>query len=479
VVNTRIWHRVGTIIAFGLLAVAPRWAWGQVASPVGGDSVSFRFIESDLRAVASSLAPYLSKTLLQTGVPANRVTLETPAPVPRSTVVALLRGLAEGNGLELFEDSLTFRLRPRVVEAPPPAPSAAGPMELHVLRLKHARATDIAGSVNLLFGNGGEFTGRGGIGRSTLSDQLRASAGPAPTATPAGQGATFTGQVTIVPDEVTNSLLIRSSALDLQLVTTAVEQLDIRPLQVLIEVLIVEARKGSSFSLGNAITVPQRSIGDGTAGGGTTGLATGDAVLRLMGLGRWDVDAVIRAAQSKGDVEILSRPVLIAANNTEATFMVGEQRAFPSLKRSHASDGGIIDQEFVYRDVGTRLTVLPTINFDGYVSLEILQEIHQATTEEQLDAPVISTREAHTQVLVRDGQTIVLGGMRGRQRDANRSGIPFLSRIPIIGGLFGVASRSSSESEVYLFLTPRVLRTDGDVDAATAARMPARAAELP
>src|SRR5207248_1606112 len=123
-------------------------------------------------------------------------------------------------------------------------------------------------------------------------------------------------------------------------------------------------------------------------------------------------------------------------------------------------------------DVGTKLTIRPTINDDGYVSLAIQQEVSSATSEVQFDAPVISTRETVTQVLVKDGQTVVLGGIRDRQTDHTQSGLPLLSRIPILGGLFGSTDRRKSETELYLFLTPRVLRTDADADSVTAPRLP-------
>jgi general secretion pathway protein D len=87
------------------------------------------------------------------------------------------------------------------------------------------------------------------------------------------------------------------------------------------------------------------------------------------------------------------------------------------------------------------------------------------------DAPVISTREAVTRVLVKDGQTIVLGGLRDQQRDARSGGVPVLSSIPLIGGLFGSSSRRTNETELYLFLTPRILRTDADADSVTAPRL--------
>jgi len=171
-------------------------------------------------------------------------------------------------------------------------------------------------------------------------------------------------------------------------------------------------------------------------------------------------------------VQIVSRPVLLASNNTEARFLVGSQRPFVQVSRSLPTETPTRDQVIQYRDVGTRLTVRPTINQDGYVSLLIQQEVNQATSEVAFDAPVISTREASTRVLVRDGQTIVLGGLRDHQRDVTRSGVPLLSSLPLIGGLFGSASRQTNETELYLFLTPRIIKTDADVDSVTGPRLP-------
>ena len=250
-------------------------------------------------------------------------------------------------------------------------------------------------------------------------------------------GANLTGPVAIVPDQLTNSLLVRAAEADFAVLREAVTQLDIRPLQVLIEVLIVEARHDRRFSLGTDLLVPPQDIGDGTIGGTITGGGLGDLVIRLMNLGKGDIDAVLRTAQSKGDVEIVSRPVLLASNNTEARFLVGSQRPFISVSRSLPTDSPSRDQVVQYLDVGTKLRVLPTINQDGYVWLVVQQEINAATGETQFDAPVISTREASTQVLVRDGQTIVIGGLRDLQRDRSQSGVPVLSGIPVVGGLLG------------------------------------------
>ncbi len=460
------------------------------------DSVSVRFVDADIRGVIQALGRYLPKPVLVGAIQPVRVSLETPAPVPRAGLRGLLQGLVESQNLEFTEDSAFFRISAALSRPVLPGgvgggaglpPGAAGQgsgaaVQLFVIRLKHARAADVAATVNLLFGAGGEFSGRAGLSTGTLSDELRRNVVPPagapqpsqPSASPTVRPSALSGPVTIVPDELTNSLLIRASQTDFDVLEQAVEKLDIRPLQVLIEVLIVEAREDRSFSLGTSLVVPPQSIdkGDGTADVSVTGASLGDIVLRLLNVGHAQIDATLSAAASRGDVRIVSRPVLLASNNTEARILIGSQRPFVQVSRSLPTEAPTRDQVVQYRDVGTKLTVRPTINDDGYVSLLIQQEVNAATSETQFDAPVISTREAATQVLVRDGQTIVLGGLRDQQRDRNRSGIPILSSIPLIGGLFGSVSQSSNQTEFYLFLTPRILKTDADADSVTAPRLP-------
>jgi len=456
-----------------------------------GDSVTVRFVDTDLRAVVDAIGHYLPKPVLVGTLAPMRVSLETPTAVARAALPGLLKGLVEAQGLEFTEDSAFYRIGPRPPQpAQVQAPGGAhqgGEVQLFVIRLKHARAADVAATVNQLFGGSGEFSGSAGLAGGTLSEELRRHQVPPqgvtptpPQTAPPTQGAehpaTLLGTVTIVPDELTNALLVRASAEDFAVLKDAVEQLDIRPLQVLIEVLIVEARRDRSFSLGTNIFVPPQPVdkGDGTASGSLTGVGTslGDVVVQLMHLGHAQVDATITAAASRGDVKIMSRPVLLASNNQEARILVGSQRPFVQVSRSLPTETPTRDQVVQYRDVGTRLTVRPTINQDGYVSLLIQQEVNQATSEVAFDAPVISTREAVTQVLVRDGQTIMLGGLRDQERDLTRTGVPLLSELPLVGGLFGSVNRQKTETELYLFLTPRILKTDADADSMTTPHLP-------
>jgi len=445
------------------------------------DSIAVRFVETDIRAVIQAIGQYLPKPVLVGPIQSVRVTLQTPGPVDRTTLLALLRGLVQSQNLEFVEDSSFYRVGPRTQQEPRPAHQASsdsGPVQLFVIRLRHARASDVAATVNQLFGGTGGFSGQSGLSAGTLSDELRRNVvAPAGAQTPSTQTnvrqSSLAGSVTIVPDELTNSLLVRASQRDYDVINEAVDQLDIRPLQVLIEVLIVEARQDRSVSFGASFFVPQQSIdkGNATAGGSLTGAGLGDLVVQIMKLGRANIDATLSAAASRGDVEIISRPVLLASNNQEARFLVGSQRPFVQVSRSLPTDTPTRDQVIQYRDVGTKLTVRPTINQDGYVSLLIQQEINQATSEVQFDAPVISTREAVTQVLVKNGQTIVIGGLRDQQKDATRGGVPILAGIPLIGGLFGHAERKTTRTELYLFLTPRILKTDADADSITVPRL--------
>ena len=480
-------RRYGGAALLMLGAGSRAWAQDTTAVRELNDSVTIRFVEADIRAVMQALGRYLPKPVLTGNVQPVRITFETPGPVLRAQVGPILRGLVEAQGVQFAEDSAFYRIG-AVPAGGPPQPARAGPqapapgVQLFVMRLKHARAADVAATVNQLFGGSGAFAGSPGLGTGTLSDELRRTAEqtvgerpqrPEGPQRPQGQPrAELTGPVTIIPDELTNALLIRASEADNQVIQQAVEQLDVRPLQVLIQVLIVEVRRDRAFNLGVDVTAENLPVkGDITLDGFLTGGGLGNLVLQVMNLGPYDVDAVIRAAISRGDARIISRPVVVASNNREARILVGAQRPFVQVSRSLPTETPTRDQVVQYRDVGTKLTVIPTINQDGYVALFIRQEANSATAETQFDAPVIATREAETQVLVKDGQTVVLGGLRERQQEVTKTGIPLLSSIPLLGGLFGFQSRRTTETELFLFITPMVLRDDASADSAAAAAL--------
>jgi general secretion pathway protein D len=448
------------------------------------DSVSIRFVDTDLRAAVQALARHLSRPVIITSMGEARVTLETPSAVPRAELPVLLQALLDSHNYVLRTDSGFYRIEQKQEE---PRPSASAPgavseqsgtIQLFVIRLRHAAAADVAATVNALYGRA-SVLGELGATNSLLSDQLRRNqvppAGalqPSPIPQAGTSPASLSGDVTIVPDAGTNSLLIRASQSDFQLIENAVAQLDIRPLQVLIEVLIAEVRRDRSFSFGlglglDTMRIPGRLGVDGNVAASNAGLGLGDFVLSLMNIEGLQLDATLRAAAARGDVSIKSRPVLVAANNETAQILVGSQRPFVQVSRSLPTDLPSRDQVVQYKEVGTHLTIHPTISADGYIMLDVTQEVNAATTETAFEAPVISTRSVKTRLLVKDGQTAVLGGLTDHQRDQNKGGIPLLSDIPILGGLFGSQTQRAVATELFLFLTPRVIRTDQDVDDAT------------
>ena len=463
-----------------LVAASPGAQAQEPVVETRGDSVAIRLLDVDLRVAIQMLAQYLDRPVLFGAVPAQAVTIEAPRPIPRAQVPALLRSVLESHNLELVDDSLggVYRVRSRERQtAAPIPPRPIGSPELFVIRLTHARASDVAATVNALYGRASAL-GERGAPPEVLSDALRQNlvpVGPAPSqaaAGAAGRIASLTGEVTIVPDAGTNSLLIRASRADFTLIQAAVAELDVRPLQVLIEVLIVELRRDASLAFGTDLTQAATRVGgDGTTVSGTSsGLGLGDLVLRVMRIGGGDLSATLRASAARGDATILSRPVVLAANNEQAVITVGSQRPFVQVSRSLPTDAPTRDQVVQYKDVGTSLTVRPTISGNGYVTLEVTQEVNAATAETAFDAPVISTRSVRTQLLVRDSQTVILGGLTDQQRESSRGGIPLLSDLPLIGGLFGRVNHRRSGTELFLFLTPRILRTDEDAESVTSER---------
>ncbi len=457
------------------------------------DAVRLDFQNVELSVVLSALADAGNLNVVYTDLPSSRVTLRMNQPVPRSEILPLLRSIAESNGLTVIDDGALLRVELSDTRDVDPEtedvaatdelpPAAAGP-QFFVYPLKHTRASTLAGTIEAIFGRGEGMpvrqTSRPDAQGRSLSQQLRNQRIPpiqpdrppdvAVELGPQQQPrltAQLGGDVSIVPDEPTNVLIVRAEPADWEVIRQLIDALDQRPLQVLIEVVIAEVRRTDDLQAGFTGEVTREREGaEGTSiAGSLGGFTTGEFALELMRLGRADVTAMVSALATKGNVKVLSRPVVLAQNNQEARISVGAERPFIQVFRSLPTEAAVRDQVVQYRDVGTSLTILPTINADGYVNLSVTQEVSVATAEEQFGAPVISTREAATQLFVKDGQTIVIGGLIDQQEERTRTGVPLLMDVPLIGLLFSSIERTTSESELFIFLTPHIVATDGDVD---------------
>lgn len=479
------------LIAFAVVAVLPGVRPLRVAAQdttrvqVSAEGVTFDFQDVDLRAVIAALAEVAGLNIVYGSLPSRPVTLRTTRPVPASQARDLLVSVARANGLELLEEGAVTRIvtastQPAQVE---PARPTRGAQErrLYVHRLRHARAEVLVRTLRQIFGlEPMAFETSGSTGRS-LSQQLREQRsvpyvqGPqtqprapdeGPAAAPAQAGVLLglESAVDLVPDVVNNAVLALATPGDYAVVQAAIDQLDTRPLQVLIEVVIAEFLRDKTTDVGVSVSVP---LPEGQESGVTfelEGLSGGDLALGVLGIGDAKADVVLRTLAKKGSVNILSRPILLATNNQEARILVGDQRPFVQLFRSLPTDDAVRDQIVQYRDVGTRLLIRPTINADGYVTLSILQEVSTATSEEQFGAPVIKTREAETELMLRDGQTAVLGGLIAELVESSNSGIPLLKDIPVLGLLFGTTHHRKVVQEILLLVTPRVIESDEEAD---------------
>lgn len=472
---------IGRRIALLLLFLAPGAAplRGQEPVRVTPQGVIINFQGADLRLVLSGLAEAGGINLVYGDLPSKPVTLQMSQPVAKDALLPLIRNLARSNGLTVTEEGGFFRIAsadPNVHASGASGDSTGEGPRLFTYRLRHARATRLSATLQSVFGGGAATGAPAGLRPLSLSEGLRSQrdasaaygAAPAPASTTAapttGLPGQLQGEVQIVADEGTNALLVRALPIDWEVIQSAIRELDQRPQQVLIEVLIAEVKHSSGLDVNVTGKIGNNRVNPTATGELTSTADNAGLLLQVMRAGSPDQKLLLSMLASRGSVQVVSRPVLLAQNNLESHILVGSQRPFVQVSRSLPTDAGSRDQIVQYRDVGTKLSLTPTINDDGYVNLEVLQEVSNATDAQQFDAPIIDTREAATHLFLRDGQTGVIGGLVDREVDDSRSGIPILKDIPLLGFLFGATKHSTVDNELFIFLTPYVLNDDADMD---------------
>ena len=371
-------------------------------------------------------------------------------------------------------------------------------LRTYVYPLKHASAPELAATLGQLFGAAlsGGAAGRArvqALAGQSLSDELRSMRQreltsfqqpglPAPTAAAPPRLAADTvqaevrglvGRTSIVPDQATNSLVIRTAPPNFGLLQETIEQLDVRPPQVLLEVLIVEVTldRSSQWGINWQVLTSGDSTRRATIGFGPQNF--GDSMLtglqglgvRIIRLASQDVRGIIQAIAAKTNVRVLSTPRILALNNEQARILVGS--AVPFTSSTLTGLNALVNQVVQFRNVGTQLTVIPTVNNDGYVTFRLLQEVSALSAQtiaSAQNAPIITTREAETSAIVKTGHTVVIGGLIGENEEVTESGVPLLKDIPLLGYLFKSRRVARGRTEIAIFLTPSIVYTDEQAD---------------
>jgi len=272
----------------------------------------------------------------------------------------------------------------------------------------------------------------------------------------------LTGQVTAIADPNTNSVIIVTSPDNADLVKNVMEQLDRIPEQVMIQTVIVEATLEKSQQFGLEWNFAQSkafgNTGVKSSTGQTFGLQTANPALQGFSavLTGGDLAAFFNMLQTDTKYQVLSTPRIFTSNNMEAQINISQ--TIPYIVSTIENTNGTYSYNYAFQDVGIVLTVTPHITSNGYVTMDVTQTANDLQSYTSFNAPIVNQRQAETTVSVKDGETIVLGGMIRNQVTATVNKVPLLGDLPLLGTLFQSKSSDRQKTELLVFLTPRVVR---------------------
>jgi type II secretion system protein D len=280
-------------------------------------------------------------------------------------------------------------------------------------------------------------------------------------------------EVAIVAEEASNTLLISASPRYFEEIRAMISQLDQPPPQVLIQVLLAEVTLDDTTELGIDWNFTKVFGSTHVAGGTDFGVSAAIAAFGGLNLSitGGDVNFFLRALQSQGRLEVLSRPQILAADNQAALINVGQ--SVPIITNTRITEEGTTLNTIQYRPVGIILNVTPRITPDGFVQLDVQPEISSLSESsvqisDTVNAVIINERKAQTTVLVQDGHTIIIGGLITTRDSDREDKVPLLGDLPLLGALFKTTKKVRERTELLIVLTPQILRNVADSDRTTA-----------
>jgi general secretion pathway protein D len=364
-----------------------------------------------------------------------------------------------------------------------------GESNIQVYRLQNSNAEDLAKVLNNIVkdtGTGATTSAAGGAGAAQRA--------LAPV---------VSKNVQIVPDKATNTLVVMAEREDYKILETIIKQLDMPRPMVYIEALIMEVQANKAFNLGvewagltGTGTIPGVDTGQSAAfiGSGGAGSTTNPGAFNILntltttafpsgftmgivgagitigGVTFPNIGAVIQAYQTDQEVSILSTPQIMTLDNEEAEINVGENVPYITSQQSPSTattsttttTSSLNYNSYEYRDVGVILNITPHINEGNFIRLKISQQVTKVTSPSTTLTPITLKRTAKTTVVVKDNETVVIGGLVGDSTEDDVYKLPLLGDIPFLGWLFRTHSNTRGKTNLYVFLTPHIVRTQQD-----------------
>jgi len=345
-----------------------------------------------------------------------------------------------------------------LVDVVPPTSSS----KINVYYLENADATEVSKVLEGMF-------------KTTSTATATAAATAAKAGAP--QQSAFEGtNISITPDKATNSLVIMASPTDFQNLAQVIKQLDRRRRQVFVKALIAEVSLDKLREIGTQL---------GVAGGGSDGTIAAAGVFdpfNFLGASNAQQQAVVAILQGlannvsfsgalklldqSGAVNVLSTPNILTSDNKEAEIFVGEN--VPFVSSTNLSSTGLSQQSLERKDTGITLRITPQITEGEYIKLDIYQEISAVKNSKGEAADLITTkRSAKTSVVVKDSESVVIGGLIQTRDEDTVSKIPILGDIPLLGYLFKTKSTSRTKTNLLIMLTPQIVRNAADMAVVT------------
>jgi general secretion pathway protein D len=354
-------------------------------------------------------------------------------------------------------------------------PLATAGLRNFVYKVKNTKASDLSGVLGNLYGSAQRPQAPATApGQQATPPPAASSPFTSTTASGVPSVAVGSGSVRIIADEITNSLIIQTTPQEWAEIERTLLQLDLLPRQVLIDAQIYEVTLNDSLSVGlSAILQRSGTLANPQTTASFAGAPPSLAAQTFTFVGRTrELVAFLNASENRSRVRTLSAPSVLVKDNTVADFQVGAEVPIPTTSSiTPVQSGGtnLFAQTISFRPTGVIMRVRPQINDSGTLTLEISQEVSQASanTTSGVVAPVIGKTSVNSTIVIQDSQTIAIGGFMRESKELARSRLPLLGRIPIAGVLFGTTNNSNTRTELIVLITPHVLRTREEAEVST------------